>query len=309
MHRRDFLKKAALLAVAIGGKWLRPGETEASAEKIEIAVVEGKNPAGQVKEAIRLLGGIQRFVRRGDRVVLLPNPQGTGRGVTTNPDMVAETVRLCLAAGASSVNVSSCHDKGRWLGTGIIEKVEASGGRMKYPDSDRDWATISIPTARVRKEVKVIREALEADLLINMPIFKQHNYTRITGCLKNLMGTNYDNASFHQGDLYLHQAIVDLASVSSPALCLVDATTILTERGPFGPGKVIHPGKVLAGKDMVALDALGCGLLGVKPQEVLHIKLAHKSGLGKMDLEGRVTRRIAAISPQESSDIIPGRNL
>ena len=108
MDRREFLKKAGLLAGAIGG-WLRPGQTEASGEKIELVVVEGQNPAGQVREAIRLLGGIQRFVRRGDRVVLLPNPQGIGRGVTTNPDMVAETVRLCLAAGASSVSVSSCH--------------------------------------------------------------------------------------------------------------------------------------------------------------------------------------------------------
>ena len=302
MQRRDFLKKAALLAGVIGGNWLQPGETEASGETIEIAVVEGKNPAGQVREAIRLLGGIQRFVRRGDRVVLLPNPQGIGRGVTTNPDMVAETVRLCLGAGASSVSVSSCHEKGRWLGTGIIEKVEASGGRMKYPESDRDWTTIAVPKARVRKEVTVIREALQADVLINMPIFKQHNYTRITGCLKNLMGMNYDNSSFHQGDLYLHQAIVDLATIFSPGLCLVDATTILTERGPFGPGKVIHPNKVCAGKDMVGLDALCCGLLEAKPAEVMHIQLAHEAGLGKMDLEGRVTRKTAAISRRENRD-------
>ena len=309
MHRREFLKKAALLAGAIGGKWLLPGETEASGEKTEIAIVEGKNPAGQVWEAIRLLGGIQRFVRRGDRVVLVPNPQGTGRGVTTNPDLVAETVRLCLAAGASSVSVSSCHGKGDWRGTGIIEKVEASGGRMKYTDSDRDWTTIAIPNARVRKEVKVIRDALEADRLINMPIFKQHNYTRVTCCLKNLMGTNDDNWSFHKGNLYLHQAIVDLASLYSPALCLVDATTILTQGGPFGPGRVIHPNRVYAGKDMVCLDALCCGLLGVKPQEVLHIKLADESGLGKMDLEGRVTRKTAAMAPGENSDVIPGRTV
>jgi uncharacterized protein (DUF362 family) len=284
MHRREFLKKAALLAGSIGGKWLLPGETEASGEKTEIAIVEGKNPAGQVREAIRLLGGIQRFVRRGDRVVLLPNPQGTGRGVTTNPDMVAETVRLCLAAGASSVSVSSCHGQGDWRGTGIIEKVEASGGRMKYPDSDRDWATIAVPKPRVRKEVRVIRDALQADVLINMPIFKQHNYTRATCCLKNLMGTNDDNWSFHKGDFYLHQAIVDLASIFSPALCLVDATTILTQGGPFGPGRVIHPNKVYAGKDMVGLDALCCNLLQVSPREVLHIQLAHESGMGQMNL-------------------------
>jgi uncharacterized protein (DUF362 family) len=203
--------------------------------------------------------------------------------------MVAETVRLCLAAGASSVNVSSCHEKGPWVGTGIIEKVEASGGQMKYPESDRDWTTITVPNFRVRKEVRVIRDALQADVLINMPIFKQHSYTRTTCCLKNLMGTNHDNWGFHKGHLYLHQAIVDLASIFSPALCLVDATTILTQGGPFGPGRVIHPNRVYAGKDMVAMDALCCGLLGVKPREVMHIQLAHESGMGQMNLaEGAI---------------------
>src|SRR5512139_1391043 len=283
IERREFLKKIAMLTGIVGGSALLPARGKAAEQEIGIAVVEGKDPAGQVREAIRLLGGIQGFVRRGNRVVLLPNPQGTGRGVTTNPDMVAETIRLCLGAGASSVTVSSCHGQEDWRGTGVIEKVEASGGRMKYPDSDRDWATITIPKARARKEVKVIRDALQADVLINMPIFKQHNYTRVTGCLKNLMGTNDDNWSFHQGDLYLHQAIVDLASVFSPALCLVDATTILTQGGPFGPGRVTHPKKVYAGKDMVGLDALCCDLLNVSPREVLHIQLAHESGMGRMN--------------------------
>jgi uncharacterized protein (DUF362 family) len=284
IRRREFLKKLALLAGVMGGGALLPASGKATDQEIGIVVVEGTNPAGQVREAIRLLGGIERFVRRGDRVVLLPNPQGTGRGVTTNADMVAETVRLCLAAGASSVSVSSCHGQGEWRGTGIIEKVEASGGRMKYPESDHDWTTVTVPNARVRKEVRVIKDALQADVLINMPIFKQHNYTRTTCCLKNLMGTNDDNWGFHRGDLYLHQAIVDLASIFSPALCLVDATTILTQGGPFGPGRVIHPKKVYAGKDMVGLDALCCDLLNVNPREVLHIQLAHESGLGQMNL-------------------------
>lgn len=292
MERREFLKKIALVAGVMGGGALLPPRGKATEQEIGIAVVEGTNPASQVREAIRLLGGIGRFVRRGDRVILLPNPQGIGRGVTTNPDMVAEVVRLCLTAGASSVSVASCHGKDPWLGTGIIEKVEASGGRMKYPDSNRDWITIRVPKPRVRKEVTVIRDALEADRLINMPIFKQHNYTRVTGCIKNLMGTNHDNWGFHKGDIYLHQAIVDLASIFSPALCLVDATTILTERGPFGPGRVIHPNRVYAGKDMVALDALCCSLLGVNPLEVLHIQLAHESGFGRMNLEAGAIKQI-----------------
>ena len=85
---------------------------------------------------------------------------------------------------------------------------------------------------------------------------------------------------------------MDLASVFSPALCLVDATTILTQGGPFGPGRVIHPNKVYAGKDGVALDAICCGLLGVKPGEVLHIKLAHESGMGQMNLAAEEIKQV-----------------
>jgi uncharacterized protein (DUF362 family) len=292
IRRREFLKKTALLAGIAGGGAVLRKNGEAGEQNIGIAVVEGENPAGQVREAIRLLGGIQRFVHRGDRVVLLPNPQGTGRGVTTNPDMVAEVVRLCLDVGAASVSVSSCHNQGEWHGTGVIEKVETSGGRMKYPSSDSDWATVSIPNGRVRKEVKVIRDALEADRLINMPIFKQHSYTRVTGCLKNLMGTNHNNWSFHQGDLYLHKAIVDLASLFSPVLCLVDATTIVADGGPFGPGRVIQPKRVYAGTDMVGLDALCCELLDVNPREVLYLQLAHESGMGQMTTAEGAIRRV-----------------
>jgi hypothetical protein len=85
IERRDFLKKIAFLAGVMGGGALLPAGGKTAEQEIGIAVVEGKDPAGQAREAIRLLGGMQRFVRGGNRVVLLPNPQGTGRGVTTPP--------------------------------------------------------------------------------------------------------------------------------------------------------------------------------------------------------------------------------
>jgi uncharacterized protein (DUF362 family) len=164
----------------------------------------------------------------------------------------------------------------------MIEKVEKAGGGMKYPDGSRDWITVRVPNGRARKELTIIRDALENDVLINLPVFKNHEATRVTGTLKNLMGFNSDSGSFHQGETYLHKAIVDLASVIPPHLCIVDATTILIENGPFGPGRVAHPKKVFAGTDRVALDSICCSLLKVDPRDVLHIRLAHESGLGKM---------------------------
>jgi uncharacterized protein (DUF362 family) len=119
-----------------------------------------------------------------------------------------------------------------------------------------------------------------------MPIVKQHDSTRITCTLKNLMGFNADNRSFHQGAAHLHQCIVDLASLFRPNLLIVDANTVLAENGPFGPGKVITPKRVVAGTDMVAVDAFCCGLLHISPQEVPHIVDSHELGLGEIDLSG-----------------------
>jgi uncharacterized protein (DUF362 family) len=283
IDRREFLKNSALMVGGLAGSLYLPDHGHsAPAKGKEIAVAEGENPPQQVRAAIDQLGGIGKFVRRGDRVVLLPNPQGRTPGASTNPDIVAEIVRLCLGAGAVTVTVSSCHGPGRWSPTRIIARVEKAGGKMKYPESSEDWITVKVPNGRARKELTIIRDAVENDVLINLPVFKQHESTGVTGTLKNLMGFNSDSGSFHQGETYLHQAIVDLASVIPPHLCIVDATTILIENGPFGPGRVAHPKKVFAGTDRVALDSLCCGLLKVDPRDVLHIRLAHESGLGKM---------------------------
>ena len=284
MNRREFIKKSALLAGAFTGSIVFPDkELTASRRETDIAVVEGEDPPGQARKALQLLGGIEKFVRRGDKVVLLPNPQGRGPGASTNADMVAEIVRLCREAGAVSVTVSSCHGPWRWSSTKIIEKAEEAGAKAKYPDSSKDWVTVNVPKGRVRKKMTILRDAIENDVLINMPVLKDHYATRITGTLKNLMGLNSDSGSFHQGETYLHQAIVDLAQVIRPHLCIVDANTILVENGPFGPGRVAHPKKVYLGTDRVAMDALCSGLLKVNPLDILHIKLAYESGLGQMD--------------------------
>ena len=283
MNRREFIKKSAILAGTLTGSLSFPDKgVTAPKREDEITVVEGDNLSAQVREAIRLSGGIEKFVKRGDRVILLPNPQGRGPGASTNADMVYEVVRLCKEAGAASVTASSVHGPWRWSSTKIVEKVEQSGGKMKYSDSSKDWVTMNVPGGRVRKKVTIIKDAIENDVLINIPVFKDHYATRVTGTLKNLMGLNSDSGSFHHGETYLHQAIVDLASVIPPQLCIVDATTILVENGPFGPGKVAHPKKVYAGTDLVAIDSLCCGLLKINPTDVLHIKLAHESGLGQI---------------------------
>jgi uncharacterized protein (DUF362 family) len=250
----------------------------------DIAVVEGDTASGMVRKAIALLGGIENHVKKGDRVVLLPNPQGGRPGVSTNAEMVAETIHLCVEAGAAEVTVASIHPPERWFSAGIKEAVDSAGSVIHWPQSDQDWIEVSVERGEILGKVRIVKRAVENDLLINMPIAKQHDSTGLTCTLKNLMGFHANNRPFHQGAGHLHRCIVDLATLFSPGLLIVDATTVLAENGPFGPGRVISPNKVVAGTDMVAVDALCCGLFQMTPNQIPHIVGSHEMGLGEIDL-------------------------
>lgn len=277
IRRREFI--AAVLAVAAGKGLSDPPD------RILLAAAKGTDTAGSVRASIGALGGIGRFVKPGQRVMLLPNPQGRQRGASTNPELVEEVVRLCLGAGAAKVQVCSIHSSFRWRPTGIDKAAIRAGAEFWTPGSGGDWRTVKVKGARRQKEVRVIAPVLASDVVINMPIAKQHGSTRFTGTLKNLMGVNDGNMGWHRGTAYLVDSIVDLASVVHAHLCVVDSTEVLAENGPFGPGRTIKPYTVIAGIDHVAVDAHACTLLGMKPENVSTIAQAAERGLGTMRIE------------------------
>jgi uncharacterized protein (DUF362 family) len=284
MKRREFLEKSAAILAAVGtGRALTPDSGFEEANPA-IAAVQGKSVPQTLDAALNALGGLKAFVKRGDKVVLLPNPQGTRPGVSTNPELVGALISRCLEAGAAEAVVASCHGEGRWYSTGIIEAVEKAGGKMLYPRSDSDWTEVPVPRGQRLKKATIIRRALENDVLINVPIVKQHGSTGITCTMKNLMGFNSDNGSWHRSDDYLDHAIADLASLIEPKLCVVDAITILTENGPFGPGRTVSPRYVAAGTNMVSVDAYCCRFLDLDPKEAAHIRIASEMGLGSLDV-------------------------
>jgi len=243
------------------------------------------DPLASLRRALDSLGGIGRFIRGGERVMLLPNPQGRLAGASTRPDLVAEITRLCLAAGAGRVELCSIHSGGRWFGTGIDRAAQEAGALLWDPGAGDAWREIDVPGARRQKKVRVITPALDADLVINLPIAKHHGSTRFTGALKNLMGVNDGNAGWHQGAAFLVDSIVDLATVIRPRLHVVDVTEVLIENGPFGPGRTAKPGRVVAGVDPVAVDSVCCSLIGLRPADVSTIVQASHRGLGTSKLK------------------------
>lgn len=297
ISRRQFLEAIAGLgaAVFVGGcskdGQAGPSSTVPRKQRINvegIIVASGRGPAKNTRAAIEAIGGMKKIVRQGDFVVIKPNiawNRPPESAATTNPEVVAELVRLCIAAGASKVLVAD-HIIDRpaegVLGfTGIKESAEKAGAEVKAFQQESDYTPIAIPKGKILKSDTLAKDILAADVFINVPIAKTHSATRLTLGMKNLMGCNWDRQSWHQSPS-LEQCIADYATAVRPTLIVLDATRILLTNGPKGPGTTKDVDKVVVGTDPVSVDAYGATLFGMKPTEVSHIYLASQMGLGNI---------------------------
>jgi len=294
MKRREFLKRAGLLglSLALDGKL---GSVSASVSP-DIAVAEGSSPEAITTQAISALGGIRRFISRGDIVVVKPNmafdrlPQ---HAANTNPEVVATVVRLCLLAGAKKVKVfdRTVNDPRRcYIQSGIKEAVEDAGAEVSYID-ERRFVDVEIKGSVIKKW-PIYKDVLEADRLINVPVAKHHGLTRLTMAMKNLMGIiGGSRRLWHQ---HINEALVDLASVIKPALTVLDAVRILIANGPQGGDlkDVRRLNTVIVGAEQIAVDAYGATLFGMKGEDIKYLRLAEKMGLGRIDIENLSIKHI-----------------
>lgn len=295
--RRDFLKTslkgAGLLALGtlISPQKLFRGNEYLFAETKEpdLYILQGTDYKKLIREAFICMGGIKKFVKTGNYVVIKPNaawerkPEEAGN---THPDLVAETVRLCLDAGARKVDVID-HTCDNWKNSfkisGIEDAVKKAGGNMISLAEARTFKEVIIEKAKILKKAMVAEQVLSADCFINMPIAKDHSASTLTMSMKNYMGIVKDRLTFHIRGL--HQCIADIASFVKPTLVIMDCTRILLTNGPKGPGKVKILNKIIIGKDHVAVDSFGATFFGFKPRDIGHIKIAEEMGIGKADLE------------------------
>lgn len=252
-----------------------------------------RDPAVLTRKAIEALGGMSRFVSRGDIVTVKPNI-GWDRlpvhAANTNPEVVGEIVRLAFEAGAKRVVVTdvSCNEANRcFQRSGIWRATHALG------------ATVILPAAHRFRELRlggdvldqwpIFTPLIDADKVINVPVAKHHNLSKFTGAMKNWYGLLGGRRNrLHQN---IDVSIADLATFMRPTLTVMDATRILVRNGPQGgnidDAKDLH--QVIASVDQVAVDAYGAGLLGVEPESIAYLRLGEERGLGSSDL-ARVTR-------------------
>jgi uncharacterized protein (DUF362 family) len=253
-----------------------------------------------VRRALNACGGMHKLVSKGNRVIIKPNIAWNQRpefAANTNPYVVAALVELCREAGASRVKVMdhtcSANPETSYKNSGIATAARQAGAEVSYIDKSlfRDF---TIADGKILKSWSFYEEmvyANEVDVLINVPIAKQHGTSRLSMGLKNVFGMiGGDRGSLHTD---IHPKIADLNKFVKIDLTVLDAFRILKNHGPTGgrlddvDNSMERARRIIVSTDPVAADAYGATLFGIQPKEVGYIRESHESGLGEIDFRSK----------------------
>jgi uncharacterized protein (DUF362 family) len=327
MDRRKFLGKAGSVAVGLGALYLAstiPGcgnnasdtcpvdeGPGATAEEIPspvqtappsgLVVVKGADPAMMLRKGLEVWGGLTALNLAGKKVLIKVNAafaRPPEDATTTNPELVAEAVRQFLAAGASKVTVfdhilQDLVDQ-TLEANGIGPAAKGAGAEVvvyavRKPGQSR---TVQIPGATALPSAGILEEIFQADVIVNMPKIKHHGGAKLSLAMKNFIGITQNMGNFH--NIELHRAIAEINTAVKPSLVIADATSILLDHGPGGPGNVAKPGQVIIATDPVAADSYACGLFGMAPTNIGYIVYGEQLGVGTMDFNSLGLKEVSA---------------
>ena len=237
MTRRELLAGAAAgLALSLPGL---PHSADAAGEP-DLAVISG-DPAAATRKALETLGGMSRFVQKGQRVVLKPNmsfASGPDRASNTHPAVVLTVAKMCLEAGAERVMVLDYPLQTAELclkRAGVADACKDLKNVYVQTITDRKFfREVKVPQGKVLDKVEIMKEVLDSQVLISIPVAKSHSDTGVSMGIKGLMGLIWDRGSFH-GKYNINQALADLATVSASAAHGAGCHARPDHRRPGGP--------------------------------------------------------------------------
>lgn len=308
MKRRDFLKSSALAGAAIT---LNFDSLQAALNNNHIAVekapdlvaVMGGEPEQMLDKALEALGGLGKYIHKGQTVVIKPNigwdrtPELAGN---TNPQLVSALVKKCLAIGAKKVTVfdhtcdnwQKCYDR-----SGIADAVKAAGGIIVPGNDEVYYKEVSIPNGVNLKKAKIHEALLEADVWLNVPVLKHHGGAKMTISMKNYMGIVWDRGFFHGNDL--QQCIADICTWEKrPALNIIDAYRVVRQNGPQGKSAadVSMLKTLIISPNIVAADTAAVRFFNqVEKMDIAavgHLSKGEALKLGTTDLDKITIKRI-----------------
>jgi uncharacterized protein (DUF362 family) len=284
ISRSDDPVRRAQEAVHILPEFRAPATTM----KPDLAVAHGAQVEPMLKQVLDDLGGVGRFIQKGDIVLLKPNvgwDRQPEQAANTNPEVVGAMARLCREAGAREVWVTdvSLNDPKRCFArSGIRAAAELADAKVLLPNSNDFWQTDM--QGELLKIWPVSRFFHQADKVINLPVVKHHSLCGCTLAMKNWYGVLGGRRNqLHQR---IHTSIVDLAAAVRPTLTVMDATRVLKHNGPTGGSldDVSIENTLIAGVDEVAIDSYCLRFLDLKPEAVAFLALGEQRGLGQVDL-------------------------
>lgn len=308
MRRRDFLKTGVLAGAALGLNFeglhaALASNTMTVQSAPDLVAVMGGEPVAMLDKALETLGGIAKYVKKGQKIVIKPNigwdrtPELAGN---TNPDLIAALVKKCLDAGASKVTVfdNTCDQWQKCYTSSGIEKAAKAAGALVVPGNDEKYyKEVSIPNGVKLKSAKIHEALLEADAWFNVPILKNHGGAKLSCAMKNYMGIVWDRRFFHQNDL--QQCIADICTwQKKPVLNIVDAYRMMHQNGPQGKSAadVATIKSLLASPNIVEIDTAALGLFNqVKNLDIAavgHLGNGAALKLGSTDLSKMNIQRI-----------------
>ncbi|MFC2118789.1 DUF362 domain-containing protein [Bacteroidota bacterium] len=301
MKRRDFLKKGVGAGIFAGTALSLVGHSGLIAgvhpEDYDLVAIKGGEAVDMFDKGIASLGGMRKFVKKNQTVVVKPNigwdvvPE---KGANTNPHLVKRIIEHCFNAGAKEVYVFD-HTCDKWdkcyQNSGIEKAAKEAGAKVVPGNSESHYQEVEINGKKLKTD-KVHELILDSDVFINVPVLKSHSSAKITVCLKNLMGINWDRRFWHKNDL--HQCIADFASYRKPDLNIVDAYRVMTNNGPRGVSieDISVMKSQIISTDMVAADAAATKIFGLEPADIGYIQHAADNNIGEMDLTKLNIKRI-----------------
>jgi len=310
MDRREFLKMLALSGAAFTIKQSKAMSLMTQhfngkeiKENYDLVAVLGGTPVEMFRKGIAEFGGMEKFVKKGYKVVVKPNigwDKTPEYAATTNPELVAEIIRQCFKAGAKEVTVfdHTCDDWRKcYASSGIEAAAKAAGAKVVPADLESYYESISLPRAKNLKSAKVHKALLESDVWINVPILKNHGGAKMTISMKNHMGIVWDRGFFHSHDL--QQCIADICTMSKPAvLNVVDAYRLMKTNGPRGKSEadVVLAKGLFMSQDIVAVDTAATNFFNqvrdMPLESVEHLAKAQELKVGTMNLNQLNIKRI-----------------
>jgi len=304
MKRREFIKKSITTGVVAGSAFsMLPyqnlfGARYNPVEDFDLVAIKGGEPHLMFDTAIESLGGMKKFVKSGQKVVVKPNigwDAPPERAANTNPKLIGRIVEHCYNAGAKEVLVfdNTCNDWNKcYSNSGIERAVKDAGGKMVPANTEGYYQNIDVSNGKSLKASQVHEVLLESDVFINVPVLKHHASADLSIAMKNLMGIIWDRRYWHRNDL--HQCIADFTTYSKPDLNIIDAYRVMQKNGPRGVSVDdvgLYKAQIISA-DIVAADASATKLFGTEPEDVDYIKIADQMGVGTMDLKSLNIKKI-----------------